>query len=168
MNWAGKKHPVETIAECLAPIPLAFAAAWSGIALGLPLAGAMAISMALLVAGFGAIRLAGKGAAAQSYSFEPVTFEADISELDELILEAKDELLELTDPLVDVAADSRVVRLFARQEPTPGELVDRISDFLETGRRLREAGTIPAEAQLPVDASTALHAALANIRASLR
>ena len=168
MSRAGKQHPVETIAEWLAPVPLALAAGWSFRALGLPLVAVLAASFALFVSGLAAMRLAGGRATARPYRFEPVAFETETPEPGELVLEAKDELLELTDPLVEVAPDSRVVRLFQRQEPTPGELVNRITDFLGAERRLPEARTAPAEAHMTVDASAALHAALANIRASLR
>ena len=92
-------------------------------------------------------------------------FEPAVLELTDAL--GPDELL-LDDPLVEVAADARVVRLFAKQEPTPGELVERIADFLGDGRRPAQAAHYRADAQPPVDASTALHAALANIRASLR
>lgn len=168
MNWAEKQHPVETLVEWVAPLPLGIASAWAAKALGLSLVEAAAVGIAFLTAGFAAIRLAGKSGAVQAYRFEPAALDADPAELGELLLEAKDELLELTDPLVDVASDSRVVRLFARPEPTPGELVERITDFLGEGERPRHAATVPAEASPPVDASAALHAALANIRASLR
>ena len=167
MSWAEKQHPVETLVEWVAPIPLGIAAAWAGKTLGLSIVEAAAVGIAFLTAGFAAVRLAGR-AKALSYGFEPAVFEADTVELDELLLEAKDELLELTDPLVEVASDSRVVRLFARQEPTPGELVERITDFLGEGERPRLAASAPDGASAPVDASAALHAALANIRASLR
>lgn len=168
MNWAGKQHPVETLIEWVAPIPLALAAGWAGKSLGLSLIEAMAASVAMLTAGFAAIRLAGSTSAVPPYGFEPAAIEAEEGEFGELILEAKDELLELTDALVEVEPDSRVVRLFARQEPTPGELVERITDFLGEGRRPPETPAVPADATAPVDASAALHAALANIRASLR
>lgn len=167
MNWAGKQHPVETIVEWLAPIPLAVAGGWAGRTLGLSPGEAMAISVVLLPMGFAAIRLAGGRRGARPYDFEPAPVETDAGELGELLLEAKDELLELDDPLVEAEPDSRVVRLFAHQEPTPGELVDRIADFLGDGMR-PAVEPVPAEAQQPVDASAALHAALANIRASLR
>ena len=74
----------------------------------------------------------------------------------------------LDDPLVSHRADSRVVQLFERQEPTPGELVDRITEFLGAIRQPAPVPQRPVEDQLSVDASAALHAALANIRASLR
>ena len=168
MNWAGKQHPVETLVEWVAPIPLALATGWAGRSLGLTLIEAVAASVALLTAGFAAIRLAGRPSSASPYSFDPAAIEAEDAVFGELILEAKDELLELTDPLVDAQPDSRVVRLFARQEPTPGELVERITDFLGEGRQPSQAMAATADAAAPVDASAALHAALANIRSSLR
>jgi len=73
----------------------------------------------------------------------------------------------LDDPLIEIETESRVVQLFRVQDPTPGELVLRISDYLNDGRR--DPPLIAAEPNhYPVDASAALHAALANIRASLR
>lgn len=162
MNWAGKQHPLETMVEWLAPVPLALAAGWAGRHLGLTLVEAAAVSVALLTAGFAAMRFAGRDAQGQPFAFEP----AGLDELGELLLEEKDALLELTDPLGEVAPDSRVVRLFERQEPTPGELVDRISIFLGDGTARPVSATPPAPVQ--EDASAALHAALANIRASLR
>jgi hypothetical protein len=88
-------------------------------------------------------------------------------ELDELVLEEKDIVLELSDRLEEVEPDSRVVRLFAGEDPTPGELVDRIAVFLGEGRHPSPIDRPAAEASRP-DASAALHDALANIRASLR
>jgi len=72
----------------------------------------------------------------------------------------------LDDPLANPASDSRVVTLFAPNDPTPGELVLRISDYLsDQGKEGSEAAE-PVPQQ--VDASAALHEALANIRATLR
>lgn len=163
MSWAAKQHPIEAIVEWIAPIPLALAIAWTGWRMGLSTVEAVAAGIAALTAGFATMRFIDRKSEDASFEFAPAAIEP---ELDELLLEAKDELLELDDPLVDVAPDARVVRLFARPEPTPGELVDRIADFLGEGRRPpREA--IP-EGSKPADASAALQAALANIRASLR
>ena len=110
-----------------------------------------------LALGVIAMRLAGGSPICPEPKFQPAAFEDAVGESDELLLD---------DPLTEIPADSRVVRLFARPEPTPGELVLRIEDYLSDGRR------VPAEAsagdQRPIDASAALHAALANIRASLR
>lgn len=166
MNWASKQHPVETIVEWLAPIPLALAAAWACLRLGLNRIEASAAGVAALTAGFVVLRIAGRKAARPLFEFEPVAVERVSPDLDELLLEEKDELLELEDELVEVPEDSRVVKLFARDDPTPGELVDRIADFLGEGKR--PAPVAPIEVAAPVDASAALQAALANIRASLR
>lgn len=160
MNWTAKPHPVETLIECIAPIPLALAAGWACLQLGVPLVQGAAIGFATMTMGFAAVRIIGGMQSEKEHGFAPVEFPAANAELDELLLTAADELLELDDPLVEPAPQSRVVRLFAKQEPTPGELVARIEDFLGDGRR-------PPASPLP-DASAALQAALANVRSSLR
>ena len=166
MSWAARQHPVETLVECVAPIPLALAAAWACRLFGLSIVESAAVAVVVFTAGCAAVRLAGRTNTAP-FGFEPAAVEVEAPELGELLLEEKDELLELTDPLDDVMPDSRVVRLFERHEATPGELVDRITGFLAEGRPA-DATTVTAEPPAPVDASAALHAALANIRASLR
>jgi hypothetical protein len=156
MDWAGKSHPVETLAEWGAPLVLAAAAAWAASVTGLPSAAKAAGGVMALSAGIVAMRMAGAVSLAREPGFEPVELEPT-DEFDVLLLE---------DRLGEPAADSRVVQLFAQPDPTPGELVLRISDYLsEQGK--------PAVADFPsvehqVDASAALHAALANIRATLR
>jgi len=156
MSWASK-HSVEVAAEWGAPALLAVASGWAASAAGLPLAVIAAISMIALAAAVAAMRLAGGGPITVDAGFEPVPFEDAATQLDELLLD---------DPLIGVEPDSRVVSLFARQEPTPGELVLRIEDYLNDGR-LAPAPEAAMDRR-PVDASAALHAALANIRASLR
>ena len=156
MKWAGKPHPAETLADWGAPIVLACAAAWAASLAALPLAAKAASSIMALSAGIVAMRVAGRTQLAGDASFEPVDFEPQYGE-GELLLD---------DPLVEVAPDSRVVRLFARNDPTPGELVLRISDYLSEQGKGPVAVDPPFEQQ--VDASAALHAALANIRATLR
>jgi len=165
MNWAGKQHPVEAVVEWLAPIPLASAVGWAGLRLGLSPIVALAISVAVLAAGFAAIKLGGGARPVPSHGFEPA--EIASVELDELLLEERDVVLELRDRLDEVEPDSRVARLFAGEDPTPGELVDRIAVFLGEGRLPSPPNRPAAEASRP-DASAALHDALANIRASLR
>jgi hypothetical protein len=101
--------------------------------------------------------------------FVPIDF-ADAAEL----AGEGDEALLLDDPLPALDADSRVVRLFAvaptPDEPTslpgPGEMAARIETFLGGSR----GGTAAADPVAPAatDASAALHAALADIRRSLR
>lgn len=154
MKWVGKSHPLELMAAWGAPAVLAAATSWSASAVGLPLAAQAAAGVTAFVAGILAMRMAGPAFEAAQPTFEPA--ELDFDDSGELLLD---------DPLVEVPQDSRVVKLFERHEPTPGELVLRISDYLsEQGKPpIESAG--PAE---PVDASAALNAALANIRASLR
>lgn len=168
MDWSCKQHPVEIIVEWASPMPLAFAAGWSATRFGLSPVEASALGAMVLAAGFAAIKAAGKAPAVEQAEFEPVGLEAlEGSELGELLLEAKDEVLILDDPLVKPCGDSRVVRLFEQGDPTPGELVDRIEGFLGAVRQREPTPALPTE-QRPVDASAAFHAALANIRASLR
>jgi hypothetical protein len=157
MSWAGKPHPIEALAERGAPLVLAGAAGWAAFLVRLPIAAIAAAGFVALALGAFAMRLAGAAPRASEATFEPAEFEPD----------ADEDVLLLDDPLVEVASDSRVVKLFARNDPTPGELVLRISDYLS------EQGKSPVPADQPmdllqVDASAALHAALANIRASLR
>ncbi len=157
MEWKSKQHPAETLAAWGAPVLLAGAGGWASWTLSrspLEIAAAVAAALALGVA---VMRLlGGTGSSLTLFGFEPAAF-VEI-EVGELLLD---------DPLVEVAPDSRVVRLFAQPEPTPGELVLRIADYLNDGRRDPAPETQMAEHR-PVDASAALHAALANIRASLR
>jgi hypothetical protein len=156
MKWVGRSHPLELVASWGAPTVLAAAATWSASAVGLPLAGGVAAGAVGLAVGILAMRMAGPAGEATQADFVPAELEFD--QFDELLLD---------DPLIEVTQNSRVVKLFDRQEPTPGELVLRISDYLsEQGRPPIEAAP-PIDLQ-PVDASAALHAALANIRASLR
>jgi len=166
MSWPGKQHPLEAAIEWLAPIPLALAVGWAGLRLGLASLTSMMLGAAALVVGLAAVKLGGRGASIPIHDFEPAEFET--IELDELVLEEKDAVLELHDRLEQPPADSRVVRLFERQDPTPGELVDRIVDFLAEGRRQEAKATAMTEPSRIPDASAALHEALANIRASLR
>jgi hypothetical protein len=166
MSWAGKQHPLEVTVEWLAPIPLALAAGWAVSHFGINLVEAIALGVALLIAGLAVMKRIGGERPATLQGFEPAQFES--VELDELLLEEKDAVLELNDRLDEVASDSRVVRLFERDDPTPGELVDRIVDFLADGRRAAPLDQPTGEASRIPDASAALHDALANIRASLR
>ncbi|RIX27359.1 hypothetical protein [Sphingomonas edaphi] len=156
MTTGQKPHPIETSVEWLAAAALASATCWSVWALtALPVA---AVAGAIVTAIVSKLILAAIGRSstqAIAAAFVPVAFE-EATFADELLLD---------DPLISIDPDSRVVRLFERPDATPGELVTRISDFL--GER-----AAPVSAQVPeyspVDASAALHAALANIRASLR
>lgn len=168
MSWAGKQHPIETLVEWTAPIPLAAAVGWAAVRLGFPAVLALALGAIALAGGLAAIRAVGRAGSSPGPQFQPPAIGQSESELGELLLEAKDEILLLDDPLIEPGGDSRVVRLFARAQPTPGELAQRIEGFLgEVGRTVPPVAADRFE-QRPVDASAALHAALANVRASLR
>src|SRR5687767_14796005 len=99
-------------------------------------------------------------------AFAPAAFElAGPGELvltdgDRLQIPAADqEALVLDDILAQIGPDSRVVRLFDREAmPAPRELKERIDRHL--GKT--------ADGLAPVDASAALHHALAELRRSLR
>lgn len=166
MSWAGKQHPVEVAIEWFAPIPLACAVGWAGGRLGLSSIEAMALGVAALAIGFAAVRTGGGTGPVALQGFEPADFMP--VELDELVLDEMDSVLELSDRLDEPEPDSRIVRLFALEEPTPGELVDRIAYFLGEGARAVPSETPAADISRIPDASAALHDALANIRASLR
>lgn len=106
---------------------------------------------------------------------------ADLVTEDILLLDERadheDELL-LDDPLPAVDDESRVVRLFApHSEATaettsfaePGEMIARIENFLGQARGGATAGEqTRIDRAAAEDASAALHAALADIRRSLR
>jgi len=158
MKMGAKQHPAETLIDWAAPAVLAMAAIWSAWKVAGTVTSGLAAGAVALVLGLGAMRLLGRsGAREAEAAFEPASFEEAGSE-DELLLD---------DPLVEIEEDSRVVRLFDRQEATPGEMVARIEGYLGNGHGRPKA---PAEegSAAPPDASAALHAALANIRASLR
>lgn len=166
MTWSGNQHPLEAAIEWLAPIPLAVAVSWSGLRIGLPSFPSVTVGVVAWAAGFLMIRLGGGTRADATRDFEPAPFAPAQPEL--LVLEERDAVLELHDRLEEVQPDSRVVRLFERPDPTPGELVDRIVDFLAEGRTQdRPDHPLPVANRLS-DASASLHDALANIRASLR
>ena len=151
-----RQHPAERFIDWTAPAALAGAVGWSAWrVLGMPAAGAGFGAFAFAV-GVLVMKLIGRQPLGGSdAAFEPLSFE-----------EVQSNELLLDDPLMEVEPDSRVVRLFDRDEATPGELVARIEDYLGDGHRR----VVPAEegSAAPPDASAALHAALANIRASLR
>lgn len=135
---------------------MAIAAGWAASNFGLPMTAVAAVGMIVLALAVMVMRFAAGAPIAAEADFEPVPFEDAMGELGELLLD---------DPLTGIEPGARVVQLFDRPEPTPGEMVARIEDYLGDGRR----ATAPEETeQRSVDASAALHAALANIRASLR
>jgi len=160
MKLRAKQHPADVAAEWISLTALAVAAGWSASRLGHSALVTAGAAIAALVAGFAAMRLFGTASKEQAgVPFEPLPIEACIEESGELLLD---------DPLVEIESDSRVISLFAREQATPGEMVARIADFLGEERRGPAASSAGEGSASPPDASAALHAALANIRASLR
>ncbi len=154
-----KQHPAETLVEWGAPALLAGAAAWAAWTVGHSPVVMSAVAAVAMCVGLAAMRVFGGATSPLLSSFDPVVFDicGDESAADELLLD---------DPL-EITPDSRVVRLFARQEATPGELLLRIEDYLNDGQRA-PAPVAAAGDNRPADATASLHEALANIRASLR
>ena len=117
-------------------------------------------------------RNAERGAPFVAASLDPV------DGADEVMGDRRDDgedVLLLDDPLPALGEESRVVRLFATQEAVPaaapfagpGDMVARIENFL--GHARSADGEPARRANVPSDeASAALHAALADIRRSLR
>lgn len=166
MGWNHQRHPVEII---VVTASLAMFAGGIGLAAWLALrqpATAGAAALAALVLGWAILERADGRPGASPREFVP----AEYDQPDELLLtdrcDAPVEELLLDDPLPVPAEKSRVVRLFepAAVNATPGELVDRIGDYLE-GRTDQAILSAPPSAP---DASAELYAALANIKASLR
>ena len=100
---------------------------------------------------------------------------AELATEDILLLD--EPLAAFDEPLPAVGGESRVVRLFAAPpaatEPTPcvgpSEMIARIEDFLGHARCSAGAGgRVQPDRAAAEDASEALHAALADIRRSLR
>ena len=166
------------VVEVAGALALALAAGFAGLKLAPWLGFAPPAAMAALaVAGFGvgllAMRLvrpaprshalAGFEIAPIEAGEEPLLLEVPYEE--PLLLEERyEEPLLLDDPLTTCAPSARVVKLFADQPlPTAGELKERID------RHLAGAPRDPApRAMNPPDARGALHAALDELRRSLR
>lgn len=115
--------------------------------------------------------------------FAPESLDDLLDTADVLLLDQRvddDEALLLDDPLPVLGDDSRVVRLFAVQPvhseaapmplAGPGEMIARIEDFLGQARGSAAGGELVSRADKAGsdDANAALHAALADIRRSLR
>lgn len=114
--------------------------------------------------------MTGAGALALVTSDWPPLPTFEVEAFDALAALDDDELL-LDDPLDAPDEGSRVVALFAPTDHTPAALVARIEDYLGRDPQrgsLRQADDDAALPARTVDASAALHAALSNIRASLR
>ena len=178
MDWKASRPTIEIAAEWIAATCLGGAVGFAAAQFGAGLALAGAAGALIAVAGLIVLGRVDRAIDPLAESFAPVGFgevEEDVLLLDQPI-GCNDALL-LDDPLPALDHESRVVRLFAAQPPGsdeaapplagPGEMVARIEDFLELGR----GGAAVAEGEAraaSIDASAALHAALADIRRSLR
>jgi hypothetical protein len=198
MDLTARRPGIEIAAEWIAACCLGGAVGFAALKLAsVGLLGVLCMSVVAAVAALLVQGLAGRDRGASVSLFEPTAYpDKEVSEYvgeyhEVLLLDAPvdaDELL-LDTPLVDadellldtpiVSRDgSRVVRLFgdatqpgadAAAIPAPGEMLARIEDFLGVARGSAAAAEPASHANLPsADASAALHAALADIRRSLR
>ena len=181
MDWNPHRPAIEIAADWIAATCVGSAAAFASwmlapVGTGLiaaPVAGAMAAAGALFAMG----RVDRRGRPSRE-QFVPVDFDDSEAMMLDATVDEDDALL-LDDPLPALDEDSRVVQLFAvpaiaggaARLPEPGEMAARIENFLGGTRANMQAE--PASHGAPAtpvvtDASAALHAALADIRRSLR
>lgn len=167
---AGGAERIEILMDAVAAAILATAAAWCALKLPLTLpmvGGAAAVAFGCAFALLRVVRPEDRRFPIGDFApVEPPVVQEELSaDEEEQVAEPAggDELL-LDDVLADIPLDSRVVRLFDPSVmPTPGELRARIDRHLGSDR----VSAAPPEA-VQVDASQALHEALAELRRSLR
>ena len=183
MDWKAKRPRIEIVVECGAACVVGAAVGFALLRLGaggIVVAGAAGVATAAMALCVLALVDRDAGTARSEFALVDLPLAGDTQD-DVLLLDAAnechapttDELL-LDDPL-PLASESRVVRLFTAAPdvgaggviPAPGEMLARIETFLGTGRGSAFESAPPAH-DASVDASAALHAALADIRASLR
>lgn len=145
----------EQAIDIMAATAFALCAGWSFTQWGLAPMGAGGAAALSGVLASGVLRRV--GGVGSGIGFQPAPAEFD---------EPVDDTLLLEDRLVEPAADSQVVRLFAvgggRGPNVPGALAERIDEFLGHGRGALRM--VPAQP----DATQELYDALAEIRRSLR
>ena len=188
MDWKAQRPAIEIAAELIATVAVGGAigfATWALAPLGTGVVALSAASIAGVAGTITAWWVMGRVDREQPASgdrFVPVDYDetADVLLLDEPIDDAEALLLEA--PSSTARANSRVVQLFAapatadeaeRPEsrgeamlPAPGEMVATIENFLGGARN--SGGADDQSRPAAADASAALHAALADIRRSLR
>ena len=161
---AGWAREIEAITDCGAAALLGAAASYASTRAGFGPAIAAAAAGACAIGGYLMLRsVITRDPTFSLAAFAPV--DADFDECDELLLTEADRVdpeaqeLILDDILAKLRAESRVVRLFdPAAMPSPGEFRDRID---------RHVNGHPSSSS-PHDASDALHAALSELRRSLR
>ena len=185
MDLKARRPRIEIAAEWIAALCLGAAAGFAALSLtAAGLLGAVAVAILSAAAALFALALVDRHVVDADPAFEPVAFPeeaepVDVDKADVLILEDKveDDALLLDTPVAAAEPESRVVRLFggaphsseAGNIPAPGEMLARIEDFLGVARGGAEQGEPVRRAnEASADASAALHAALADIRRSLR
>lgn len=182
MNLKAKRPGIELAAEWTAACCLAAAAGFAVLRLTpLGLAGTVVVGLVLFAAARAGLGLVDRGHARSGMAFEAADFPTEADDPPEnevLLLDDPVEDVLLLDAPVAAAAESRVVRLFGDADqpaappaaiPAPGEMLARIEDFLGLDRGSAEADEPAIHAnRASADASAALHAALADIRRSLR
>jgi hypothetical protein len=180
MDWKAPRPAIEIAVEAIAAGSIGGAvgfAVWSLVPGG-PAIAALGAALFAALSAWVVITQVGRVGRPAGDGFVPVDFTVgdEVLLLDEPV--GADEPFLLDDPLSVLAEDSRVVRLFAVPAtagdavalPAPGEMAARNEDFLEVGRGgVAETVLLPERpAAIAPDASAALHAALADIRRSLR
>jgi hypothetical protein len=182
MDLKAKRPGIELAAEWTAACCLGAAAGFAVLRLTpLGLAGAVGVGLALVAAARAVLGLVDRGLGLRAMAFDAAEFPSEADEAPEnealLLDDPVDDVLLLDAPLA-AAVESRVVRLFgdAAQPaaepaaiPAPGEMLARIEDFLGLDRGSAGAAEPDIRAnRASAEASAALHAALADIRRSLR
>ena len=167
MDFTADKSHAEQALDWIAALALGAAGGFAAFATMpvAPVAMSAVVALAMTLAGLAVMqRFDGQMAAEFAFNFVPW---ADAMK--------EEEPLELVDRIAPAAADSRVFQLFAPETvAAPGELAARIEDWLDGARqRIGESGerplaATPGHGPASSPASTALHAALADIRRSLR
>lgn len=144
--------------DWVGPVCLAGAAAFSAQRFGVAPSLALIAGIVALAVGAGLMKLAEPTPQTPGARFEPLDLAAIAAMENELLLD---------DPLPEPGSQSRVVKLFVKPQPTPGQLAGRIAHFLADQPPPALTAAASPEGDR-TDASEALHAALASIRASLR
>lgn len=163
MTHSAQKHVIDRLADWIGPLIFASGMGFAALTAGGAIAAAVALVVTLAASHWMMTRVDRRPSDARHFSPVELDFPQASDEGHE---PATGELL-LDDPLI-VADNSRVVRLFAADDVTPAALVARIEDYLDRDPNRRDRGHGVRRDEPVPDASASLHAALANIRASLR
>jgi hypothetical protein len=187
MNPTARRPLIEIAAEWIAACCLAVAAGFAALNLTpTGMFGAAGLGLLCGAAALLALAIVDRDRNDGGAAFAPVAFpgeadgtgerqeEGEVLLLDEPV---EDDALWLDTPVI-AEPESRVVRLFggsseaapaAGSIPAPGEMLARIEDFLGVTRAGAASTASAGQANAAsADASAALHAALADIRRSLR